>query len=115
MPNSRAIWIVAAMAAAWGGVMFATAKVTSDVRPMARPTASTIWEGRKSPPAQSWVRPVSIQLPIAIRAKPMARRRRASIRRSASTTSGMITNCGRAIQFSTSPICSARRPWIRVR
>jgi hypothetical protein len=42
MPSNRATWIVAAMAGAWAGVMFATAKVTSDVMPMASPTASTI-------------------------------------------------------------------------
>ena len=39
MPKSLAVWMVAAIAAAWGGVMFETAKVTSAVMPMASPSA----------------------------------------------------------------------------
>ena len=42
----------------------------TEVMPSASPTASTSCEGRKSSPAQSWVRSVSIQLPIAISARP---------------------------------------------
>ena len=53
LPNNRAVWVVAAMAAACAGVMFAMAKVMSAVIAIARPTASTICEGRKSPFAQS--------------------------------------------------------------
>ncbi len=115
MPISLAVCITAAMAAAWGGVTLAITRVTKAVSARARPTPETICEGRKSPFAQSCVRPVSIQLPAAITANPTATSSRASTQRNISAASGTRTIYGRAIQFSTSPICSARRPWTRVR
>jgi putative MFS transporter len=53
LPSHRAIWIVAPIAAACGGVMLARPKVISAVIAKARPTASISCETRKSPLTQS--------------------------------------------------------------